>query len=847
MHTRETLGLGWWRSAAQAGKLALWMGIVLLLAAPLPGVRGAEAVAVASATRSERGSIQAAGDAFRFQGHAHVPARAIAPQATDTLSGKVVNANGSTFGSASSPNLSAGISVMSFDGTYNFTYLANDGTFSIALEAGIYDVSVWLDDAIYPGIGAPEPFSVGVSGVTDIGEIRLVARNARIEGDVTFGFSGQAAGVQINAWGPQGETVFTTTNLLGHYILDVTPGTWQVSPDLFGNPNYIFTGTPEITDVGAGQSVPLDFKVEPTSGTISGSIFNGSTLVTDIVGWAYVNRNGEAIQWAPISNGSFSMPAPTIISSDVLTVGLYIDPNSSYSSLGEIRLDNNTAPNFTANMLVQQQDALIAGHVYIAGDASHTAVTNVVGQVVLTQLDDSGVTPITKFAPIDPGNGSYSVSVLPGDWLVTYQIFTDTYQADLSAPILVRAAGQLTPQDLPLTRLDGFVTAVVRDQNGVAQPNVTVWVRFGTQEVYADTDFEGKVTVYVPYSSSGLVAGVISPQGQQQPPLKIGTSYSSCNKSSKLDKSPCDKKNGKNSSLALTKTPAPKPKPGGLRVAADEPPVALALRDTNSTLTGRVLDAGGLTPRKNAFVSAWSSNGQWISDFAADDGTFSLPIAQDSTISTIWNINASYWYSDTHKLLSKRVSRNVAVGQAPTTPIAAGDLVLEQSASALPPSESQHFKNSEGLTLPLSDGTLIQIPKGAIPDGFGPDIRITVDPQIALPSTDLNRLATFYGYAINLFDVQTGKPIEQPLKKPATLTFSYTSAQLQQLNIINEADLQPAQFAADTWHVAEGFLQDTRGEVKTISLETTSLDSWALVVEQGPLAGGLVYMPLVKR
>ena len=51
MHTRETLGLGWWRSATLAGKLALWMGIVLLLAAPLPSMRGAEGVAVASAVR----------------------------------------------------------------------------------------------------------------------------------------------------------------------------------------------------------------------------------------------------------------------------------------------------------------------------------------------------------------------------------------------------------------------------------------------------------------------------------------------------------------------------------------------------------------------------------------------------------------------------------------------------------------------------------------------------------------------------------------------------------------------------------------------------------------------------
>jgi hypothetical protein len=191
----------------------------------------------------------------------------------------------------------------------------------------------------------------------------------------------------------------------------------------------------------------------------------------------------------------------------------------------------------------------------------------------------------------------------------------------------------------------------------------------------------------------------------------------------------------------------------------------------------------------------------------------------------------------------------VPAGPGSATPLPAGDLTLAQITSALPPSESQKFNDSDGLTLPLSDGTLIQIPPDAIPDGFGTAIRITVDPQIELPSTDLNRLAVYYGYTINLYDAQTGKPIEQPLKQPATISFSYTSALLQQLGL-SEASLQPAQFADDAWHVAPGFLQDTQGDARAISFETTSLGSWALVAEQAVTAqagGARVYLPLVLR
>jgi hypothetical protein len=476
----------------------------------------------------------------------------------------------------------------------------------------------------------------------------------------------------------------------------------------------------------------------------------------------------------------------------------------------------------------------------------------VVGQVVATGLDATGITPITKYAPIDPVTGRYSIHVPAGNWLVSYQIFTDTYQADLSTPLIVTAAAnQTAPLDLPLIGMDGFVTAEVRDQAGVLQPNVTVWVRYGSQEVYAETDSEGRVTVYVPYSNIDLGTSAIRPQGQQQPPIKIGTSYSNCNKSSKPDKSQPSggSKKCRNSSVALAKAPQPKPKPGGLLAAAADAPVELSLRDTNDTLTGRVLNPGGQTTRAGAFVSAWSSDGQWISGATDASGAFSLPIVQNSTISTTWQVTASYWDSETKKLLSKGIPVNVALGHAPDTPIAAGDLTLGEITSVLPPSESQQFSNSAGLTLPLSDGTLIQIPKSAMPDGFGDRVRITVAPQIELPSTDLNRTARYYGYAINLYDAQTGRPIEQPLKQAATITFKYTPAQLQQLGI-NEDDLQPAQFADDTWHVADGFLQDKKGDERAISVATTALDNWALVVEQPVKAqggGARVYVPMIAR
>src|SRR4051812_43617247 len=97
MHTRETLGSGWWHNAGMAGKLALWLGIALLIGAALPSHGGAVGLAVAAAPPAHHAPPNA-GAAARFHGQAHPPARTIAPQDADsTLAGRIVNADGTEF------------------------------------------------------------------------------------------------------------------------------------------------------------------------------------------------------------------------------------------------------------------------------------------------------------------------------------------------------------------------------------------------------------------------------------------------------------------------------------------------------------------------------------------------------------------------------------------------------------------------------------------------------------------------------------------------------------------------------------------------------------------------------
>ena len=142
------------------------------------------------------------------------------------------------------PNPAAGITAISFDGTYSFTNLANDGTFSIALEAGIYEVSVWLDSATYPSIGGPEPFYVSVSDITPIGDIALVNRNVTISGNVT---------VRIHQ--PGRRRADQRVGRTGRAVLDHHRWRRPLHPDghtrhmagvadLLDNTSYIFNGDP---------------------------------------------------------------------------------------------------------------------------------------------------------------------------------------------------------------------------------------------------------------------------------------------------------------------------------------------------------------------------------------------------------------------------------------------------------------------------------------------------------------------------------------------------------------------------------------------------------------------------
>lgn len=837
-----------WSTRVRLGvKLVMLIGIAIMICAPFPAAGGTLTVAAAFSGKTSDattgpGATQTRAIALR---HGPRPAQKTnefnIQQIDSRLYGTVSRPDGTPLTSASSPNPDAIVYAINADGTYTAGLLDSNGNYTIDLAADFYEIWMWLNQAAYPDLSAPDSFQVSVSGDT-VAPIQLLNRGAAnvIHGSVKDNLGAAVQNIEISAWRPDGAQFYTTTDSSGAYTMTVTSGTWWVAPDLSSSTQYVYKGDPIISQQPESSATPVNFSLDPVPVTIVGTVKNknDNTKVTDIQGWAYVKLDGNILNYVPIISGTFNLPSP----SPNPLVGVYLDPNSNYTAGDEVTAVPQSSVTSTADILVQPQEAEVVGRLYNPENPLAN-VANLNGYVILSAV---GPSAIVKYAKINTTDGTYSLHIAPGEWLITYQIDSTIYQADLDIPQPLTATSNVQYGfDLPLVSLDGQVVTTVLDEAGNPQPNITVWVRYGDeQEIYKQTDKDGKVKIYVPFDNSALTrGGVVRPQGAQQPPITMGTSHNSC-AGAKKPKDPTSpgKKCGISSKVALQQA---KPKTPGMIGLAAADSTQLNLREPNGTLTGRVLkDGKGVGA--GAFISAWSKDAQWISGETDENGAFSLPVVQDAAISNTWQISASYLDIAGKHILYASTSKIVNQGQAPGTPIAAGDLNLAQVSAAPPAGEDQRFINSNGVSLRLSDGTLIQVPRNAVSTASEAQLRIKADPKIELPSTDLSRLANYFGYAINFYDAQTNKPITGALTQNATITFQYTDAQLKQLGV-TEDKLRAAQFVDDTWEVADGFILDTAA--KTVSVETTSLDNWALVGEQAVSAasGGRTFIPLAIR
>jgi len=695
-------------------------------------------------------------------------------------------------------------------------YPDEKGNFSFPLPEGIYEIWVWIDSEKYPDYAAPSSQMVKIitGKEEDAGDIKLKKRGATVQGSLLDSQEKGIPEISVEAWNPETEEWFQTqTDAFGLYRFRLSSGLWYITvfiPDRFLDLSK---------EVEVAES---DITLDPFVLENAEKIINPSSVITGVV----QDENGlvlsevEAVAYARVGDEIFHVSESWVsdgnftlnVSDADVSVGLYLPPGSSYTYSGE----QVVSPGETVSFQVMKNQTLIQGKLI---DNKGNAVTDVAGYVFATSGD------FWQYGEINTQDGSYEIPAGQGTWMLSYEIESEKYMSysPTPIPVEVKEGDTTVAQDITLNYLDGVIQGQVQDPDGNPVPDIQVWVRSPSDkrtgksvfEAQVVTDSEGRFKFFVPMDDPSASTLRDTERGWGKP-YNTGTTSQNCAWLTGKAQEDCYKAAAEQSTW-----------PYNNKRSSDEreDEVVLVLRKADTSLKGKVFAEDGKTPVKDAYISAYSGDGQRAEGYTDANGEYSLQIARaDTAEGNSWTIRAAYnAYKPTGEnayYRSADVSHDISGTETDV------DLTLA-SVGILPPTESYEFQVANGWLHAMSDGTVINIP------GYGvrtqkKTVKIVIEPRIkGLPDTGNDRTLV-YGYAIKLYEKESRKEITEKFEKPATLTFVYKDDMLKALGV-QEANLRPAYFSetVQNWQPINAFTADTSGN--KITFRTDHFSVYALV------------------
>jgi len=624
-----------------------------------------------------------------------------------------------------------------------------DGSFSIAIPHGVYQVAVRPADPGYLGPVVP-PVRVPPTSTVDLGTLTLLAKDATIAGAVTDGASG-VEGVRVIAWRPGAPgLVEGFTGVGGAYTLDVVSGTWQVRPNPAPDAPYLYTGRPQEVTVTSGGSVSdVDFTLTPATASILGTVVDeAGHVLTEAEGWATaINKNDPAVHnGAPLQDGGFTILVP----GGDYRVAVKVPASAPYLSGAERDVTVADGGTAAVTITLRTRNAAIVGGLFDPRN-NDQPVAGVAGEVSAWS-DGSWVR-----TAIDRTNGAYRLDVAAGLWRLTYRVAPDSgYVALRESKNVPVQAHQTVPVPLPVTRRDGFITGRVFDPDGnpLAEARVTaegIGPQVQQLTFHATSDEQGRFRLPVPHGVYRVWAAADPTLGYLRPVDQHVT------------------------------VPA-----------NDSIPVVLRFRRPDATISGTVT-VSGTAPSNDVHIWAWSADGAFTKTMATVGESYTLHVISN----TVWHVGAvcqgnGVFYADRERV--------------PVPPGGTSlDLVLT-GPHPLPAPASITFDAAVGAHLRLLDGTAITIPAGAMPvSGI---VTLRVIPLATLPH-ERHANVYPYGYAFLATDAD-GNAITASFNQDVVIVFAYDEAELWRQGIA-ENWLRPAYYSTSTasWTIPEAYAVDT--------------------------------------
>lgn len=706
----------------------------------------------------------------------------------------------------SNPQSSVYVSVWSYSGGGNSSNVSSDGSFNLKVPEGTYNmnINVWGQNYGSPSevkFTVKDADSNGSCDGYSAGTIRLVNKNSTISGAVLDTDGNRVANQSVNAWKYNGGGwASTMTDSNGSYSLQVSAGTWQVSISTGMSGSYGSYGGYGSTTTYINDQAPIqvivaenatssgnNFTLKIANSTISGRVVNsnGDTLTGLEMGYAYVETGtgsgpGPMMysgMGATVRDGTFTLSVPA----GTYNVGVSLPYGSGYCTGSASQVITTANATASASISLTTATASISGYLKKDSDSGDT-ITGVRAEV----FANSG-TMNYSMATVNSSNGSYSMSVCPGDWYMGYWIdpsLTDgesnTYlRQPLSDNKIAVTGGQTVTKNIIVKRNDATITGTVTDPTGAAFPGVWVSVdtrsndtagSFNRMNWFSNgsmTDSSGTYTIKVPSGSTYNVMANMPGSSSYINPSRVSVT----------------------------------PTSGGTST------VNLQFKNADATITGTTTRGGSAVA---AFVTAWSEDGGYAGASSGSNGVYSLSVTSGSN----WHVKAMYdsgttFYRSSESIVNPSSGSNTL------------NLDLSNSGT-MPESTTVTFSASNQKTITLTDGTTITIPAGALASSG--NVTITVTGKAQLPNQALATPIKI-GYDITALD-SNGSEITSTFNSNVTIVMPYTEADLTALGL-TEDDLLAGYWDSSTnsWKTSDNISIDK--DNNTITLTTNHFTDFA--------------------
>ena len=681
--------------------------------------------------------------------------------------------------------------------------------FTIPIPAGWYELVVHLG---HPWLQGPEPVPVFVGpGSTYIADdIRLLLKDAIIEGRVTNEAKAGVSGVPVVGWQPDGiGRSWAETGAGGFYTMPVIGGEWFVEPQPRPEQPYVFNQHPRLARVAPGGTMRgVNFELADGGSRIAGlAVDQNDEPIWGLDGWAWAELilpppdDPVFYSDAPMRDAAFELK---VRGNEEYWVGVHVPPHAEFvsgSTADPVPVPSGGYVPVTVSL--PHKNAVIEGQLIDALTGSPP--TDPIWAEVFGE-DERGH---WVGVGVDPDTAWYELHVVSGTWHL--RAWADPASGYVAVPtttvVTVQSDQVASFVNFEVWPINASISGQVLKPNGTPLSGTLVFAEGDHFEAHAESDEFGNFELIVP--EGGYVVGAALP------------------------------------GIKLEKLGWLNPRPVDVPwVSAASPATGLELRfrELDGEIHGTIRFAPGIvaTATHPAYVWGWTDTGEWAETEAMTSSintfTYTLRVVSD----TLWHVGAVYEDRENGVFYE---SPEETVPVLPPSGQATQDLELG-GPWPLPQPFIVSFDGSQMQTIQLfvpPDRYLeLRIPPGALVDSG--TVTLFIFPTHEM-RPEPGREIIGPGYKIWAVD-QNGKEITQ-FKKKVVMTFPYPDDAELALHGISEHLLIPVYYSTlvGHWILADSYVVDAVHNEITLWLDHFSKFG---VMSTAP-GGKTVYLPLVLR